>query len=255
MPSSGEGQVSGKRRWAAGVDGCPAGWLVVLRPLDDPAESRALIVPAFADILALEPCLDVISIDMPIGLPEISGIGGRRADVEARANLGARRSAVFAVPSRAAVMCMDYGAACNAALATSVPPRKVSKQCFNLFAKIRQIDALMTPELQTRVFETHPELAFWVLNGERPLDEAKKVKSRPHEPGLALRRDLLAAAGYDRGFLERGGGFRASAAGPDDFLDAAVCAWTAARIVSGAARRFPAEPPVDAKGLRMEIWG
>lgn len=255
MPSSREGNISGERRWVAGVDGCPAGWLVVIRPLDEPAEARALIVPTFAEILALEPRPDVIGVDMPIGLPQVSGIGGRRADVEARANLGARQSAVFAVPSRAAVMCLDYREACSAALATSEPPRKVSKQCFNLFPKIRQIDALMTPQLQARVFETHPELAFWALNGERPLDEAKKVKSRPHGPGLALRRDLLAAAGYDRRFLESGGAFRASAAGPDDFLDAAVCAWTAARILQGTARRFPIEPPRDAKGLRMEIWG
>ena len=46
-----------------------------------------------------------------------------------------------------------------------------------------------------RVFEVHPELAFWRLNGGRALTEPKKVKSRPYEPGLALRRRLLIAAG------------------------------------------------------------
>jgi len=34
-----------------------------------------------------------------------------------------------------------------------------------------------------------------------------------------------------------------------------VCSWTAARIARGEGRCFPANPGVDAKGLRMEIWG
>lgn len=242
-------------RWIAGVDGCPGGWLVVLRPLDEPAAARMAIVPDFAAVLALQPSPEFIGIDMPIGLPETTSTGGRDADVGARANLGARQSAVFAVPSRAAVMQSDYREACAAALATSNPPRKISKQCFFLFPKIREIDAVMSPALQSRVHETHPEVAFWALNGERPLDEPKKVKSRPHPPGLALRRRLLSAAGYDPAFLEDRTGIRASVAGPDDLLDAAACAWTAARIARGQARRFPDKPTLDAKGLRIEIWG
>ena len=111
----------------------------------------------------------------------------------------------------------------------------------------------MTRELQSRVVECHPELAFWALNGERPLSQPKKVKSRPFGPGLELRRTLLERAGYARPFLETG--FKAKDAGPDDLLDAAAVSWTAARIVRGEARRFPADPPLDARGLRMEIWG
>ena len=239
----------------AGVDACRAGWLVVLANIDGDLAPRARIVATFADILALPEAPQIIAIDIPIGLPEHTGIGGRAADIAARAKLGARQSSVFSVPARAAIMETEYRAACAVALAHSQPPRKVSKQIFNLFPKIREIDALMSPALQARVYETHPELAFWALNGERPLDEAKKVGSRPHGPGLALRRGLLAGAGYDPGFLGGNGGFRASAAGPDDLLDAAVCAWSAARIALGHGRRFPTDPPLDAKGLRMEIWG
>jgi predicted RNase H-like nuclease len=162
-------------RWVAGVDGCRGGWLVVMRPLDDPTAARALLVPAFADVLALDPAPAVVGIDMPIGLPRVAGRGGRTADIEARANLGARQSSVFAVPSRSAVMRTDYREACTEALATSDPPRKVSKQCYNLFPKIREIDALLTPNLQRRVFEIHPELAFWAMNGDRPLELPKKL--------------------------------------------------------------------------------
>lgn len=239
--------------WVAGVDGCPGGWLVVVQTSDQPSLARAQIVPRFADVLVLPEAPRLIAVDMPIGLPERSGLGGRRCDVEARANLGQRQSAVFAVPARAAVMCEDYRTACDAAFASSDPPRRVAKQTFHLFTKIREIDALMSPDLQLRVREVHPELAFWALNGKRALDLPKKVKSRPHPPGLELRRNLLAAAGYDRAFLSQSQ-FRARDAGPDDLLDAAACAWSAARMARGEGRCFPADPPRDARGLRMEIW-
>lgn len=241
--------------YVAGVDGCPSGWLVVSRPLDDPAAAEARIVARFEEILAIHPSPKLIAVDMPIGLPARSGIGGRPADVAARANLGARQSAVFAVPSRAAVMEKDYVRACEAALRTSDPPRKVSKQCFHLFRKIREIDAHMTPQMQQRVLEIHPEVAFWAMNRERALDLPKKVKSRPHDPGLNLRRELLARAGYDPAKLERARSWPLSKAGPDDLLDAMACSWSAARILRGEGRRFPETPEIDEKGLRMEIWG
>lgn len=240
--------------FVAGVDGCRAGWVVVLHPLGDPRAAEVRQLTDFAAILALPEKPVRIAIDMPIGLPERTGQGGRDADVRARSVLGARQSSVFAVPSRAAVMCSDYRDACTNALATSEPPRKVSKQAFNIFPKIREIDALMSPALQERVFEVHPEVAFWALNGRKPLETPKKVKSRPNPEGLAQRRRLLERAGYAPEFL----GARhlpLSIAGPDDVLDATVNAWTAARLANGTAIRFPDKPSKDAKGLRIEIWG
>ncbi|MBA2520232.1 MAG: DUF429 domain-containing protein [Chloroflexia bacterium] len=40
---------------------------------------------------------------------------------------------------------------------------------------------------------------------------------------------------------------------PDDILDAIVAAWTARRWAEGEGERLPAGPPVDARGLRMEM--
>lgn len=237
----------------AGVDGCRAGWIGVLREVHDPGGAELRLFRHFADVLAAVPPPGVIAVDIPIGLPERSGRGGRHCDVAARANLGARLSSVFAMPSRAAVLEADYRDACAAAFATSDPPRRVSKQAFNLFGKIREVDSLLTPDLQNRVVECHPELAFWALNGGRPLDIAKKVKSRPHEAGLELRRGLLASAGYAMPLLT-GAPFAARDCGPDDILDAAVCSWSAVRIALGNGQRFPDTPGVDVRGLRMEIW-
>ena len=167
--------------------------------------------------------------------------------------IGARQSSVFSVPSRAALMAGDYRAACRIALATSEPPRMVSKQLHMLAPKIREVDACLRADATAaaRVFEVHPELAFWRLNGERALDEPKKVKGACYEPGLALRRRLLIAAGFSPAVVD---GVPPRGAGPDDLLDALACAAIARRIRAGAARPFPDPPERDGFGLRMAIW-
>jgi predicted RNase H-like nuclease len=167
--------------------------------------------------------------------------------------LGARQSSVFSVPSRSAIAAEDYREACRIALATSVPPRKVSKQLFMLAPKIREVDAALRADaaLARRVFEVHPEVAFWRLNGEAALSEPKKVKSRPHEPGLALRRKLLIGAGLPAAIVETS---PPKGAGPDDLIDALACAAIARRIHAGEARSYPEPPERDAFGLTMAIW-
>ncbi|MGE3873054.1 MAG: DUF429 domain-containing protein [Parvibaculaceae bacterium] len=231
-------------RLVAGVDGCPAGWIAGL--WDGAGQLTAKLCPSFADVMALP--VQVIAVDMPIGLPERSG---RPPEREVRARLGQRQSSVFAVPAESAVHCVHYPEACRVNLLHSDPPRKVSKQCFHLFPKMREIDALIAPRHQSRIFESHPELAFWVMNGERPLDLPKKVKGRPSPPGLALRRELLRENGVPVDGLVTG--YRRRDVGPDDLLDACACAFVAWRILNRRSIRFPADPPLNARGLRMEI--
>ena len=238
--------------WLAGVDGCTGGWLAafVQAGRDD---VRLRIVPRFADVLAAPERPEVIAVDMPIGLPERVGVGGRTAENCVRPLLGARQSSVFSVPSRAAIYAGDYREACSIAQATSDPPRKVSKQLFNIAPKIREVDEVLraTPGAATRTFEVHPEVAFWRLNGGRALTEPKKVKSRPYEPGLAFRRGLLVAAGVS---AEAARSAPPKGAGADDLLDALACLAIARRIHAGLAQPFPNPPPRDAHGLIMAIW-
>jgi threonine dehydratase len=238
--------------WLAGIDGCPAGWIAALVRPSGP-ELRLRFAPDFGAMVAAPEQPAILAVDMPIGLPPRAGPGGRAAENAVRPLLGARQSSVFSVPSREAVYAADYGEACGVALTTSDPPRKISRQLFGLTPKIQQVDALLrtAPDLAARVFETHPELVFWRLNGRQPLSEPKKVKGGPYEPGLALRRDLLRRAGLPAEILDapapRG-------SGPDDVLDALACALTARRIYAGEAEAFPDPPPRDAFGLPMAIW-
>ncbi|MFN3658352.1 MAG: DUF429 domain-containing protein [Pseudolabrys sp.] len=238
--------------WLAGVDGCPGGWIAAFV---EPAggEVAVGVFARFPDVAAAAQRPAVIAVDMPIGLPERTGAGGRAAENAVRPLLGARQSSVFSVPARAAVYAADYAEACRAALATSEPPRKVSKQLFNLAPRIREVDEALRahPDLVPRVYEVHPELAFWRLNGERALAEPKKVKSRCHEPGLAVRRALLIGAGLPAAAVNAA---PPKGAGPDDLLDALACAAIARRIHAGTAQPFPASLPRDAYGLPMAIW-
>jgi predicted RNase H-like nuclease len=77
------------------------------------------------------------------------------------------------------------------------------------------------------------------------------VKGKPCEPGLALRRRLLVAAGFPAAACESA---PPKGAGPDDLLDALACAAIARRIHAGIAQSFPHPPPRDAFGLPMAIW-
>jgi predicted RNase H-like nuclease len=238
--------------WLAGVDGCSGGWIAAfVRPQG--GEARVRIVPRFADVLAAPERPAIVAVDMPIGLPERVGAGGRAAENAVRPLLGARQSSVFSVPARAAIYATDYHEACRIAETTSEPPRKVSKQLFNIAPKIREVDEALRadPDAAGRVFEVHPELAFWRLNGECALTEPKKVKSRHYEPGLALRRGLLVAAGLAESAVNAA---LPKGAAADDLLDALACAAIARRIHAGTAQPFPNPPPRDAFGLPMAIW-
>jgi threonine dehydratase len=236
----------------AGVDGCPAGWVAVVAGAGF-ADPRVRVLPRLDALFEPATVPDVVAIDMPIGLPDRVGAGGRGPEAALRPHLGRRQSSVFSVPSREAVYARDYAEACAAAQATSDPPRKVSKQCFHLFPRIREVDTLLRaqPGLRPRVFESHPEGAFMRMNGGRPLLEPKKVKSRPHGPGLDERRALLLAAGLPQALVEakppRG-------AGADDLLDACACLVTAHRLTTGTAISFPAVPGRDEHGLAIAIW-
>jgi len=238
--------------WLAGVDGCRVGWIAAfVRPVGD--EVRVRVVPRFADVLGAPEAPTIVAVDIPIGLPDRIGPDGRGPERAIRPLLGARQSSVFAVPPRAAIFAADFAAACAAALAASDPPRKVSKQLYMIAPKIREVDAVLRagPALATRVHEVHPELAFWRLNGEQALAEPKKVKGVCYEPGLALRRSLLIAAGLPAASVEAR---PPAGAGADDLLDALACAAIARRLQAETATPFPDPPGRDGFGLPVAIW-
>ncbi len=225
----------------AGVDGCPGGWLVIrceagerLRLLD------IHVVPTFAELLTCTRSCAAVAVDIPIGL---SGREPRAADIEARRALGwPRMSSVFPAPARAALRATSYRQACE--LSYRACGKKLSQQTWNILRKVREADAAMTPALQRRVVEAHPEVSLWALNRGRAMAQPKKT-SAGREERLAA---LSSAFEHDLAAIAPPGG-----AARDDLLDACAVAWTARRLENGEAKRLPARRELDARGLRMEI--
>ena len=229
----------------AGVDGCPGGWVVVVWDTE-----AATLTPSvswsFAELVSTHANVTVIGIDMPIGLAEGYVRGAERA---ARRFIGPRRSSVFPVPDRRLLGAGPYAE--TLVLARALTGKGLSRQAHAILPKIAEVDAVMTPALQRRIVEVHPEVSFAAMAGPgRHLAHPKKTAA-----GFAERRELLEVALgvpiWDRAEART----VARPAGADDVLDAAAAAWSAARFARGVAGRLPdiAEPEIDTRGLRMEI--
>jgi len=220
----------------AGVDGCPGGWVNFEVALPS-RTTTVVIIPKLSELLARSPRPKLVAIDIPIGLPTE---GARACDVGARKLLGKpRSSSVFPAPVRATLAASTYKEACK--LSQEAQGKSLSRQAFDILAKIREVDDLITPELQTWMFEIHPELSFWALNDRFSLKHKKSTREGKEER-LKLLLPHFPAIKTHLTELDRS---RASAS---DLLDAAVAAWTAECVSRGVVPR-----QFDSKGLRMEI--
>jgi predicted RNase H-like nuclease len=225
----------------AGIDGAPGGWVVVTVGCDGNEAADVRLVPDLVGVMAQIDAgtLAAVAIDIPIGLaPD----GARRADVEARQQLGPRRSSVFPAPVRPVLAATTYEEAC--ALSRAACGKAISKQLFNILPKIREVDALMTPQRQRRVFEMSPELSLAVLVGA-PMAHPKTTPA-----GRSERMDAL---GHVFGPEEIEHHLHPAPRGArrDDVLDAFAGAWTARRHAAGQHVQLGGD--LDGRGLRMEV--
>lgn len=224
----------------AGVDGCRAGWLCIVLNRES-GEASARISQDFASLLNGLEGTRVIAIDIPVGLKEC---GVRACDGAARKILGKPRSnSVFPAPVRAALRAESHHEA--SVLNRRACGKGLSIQSFGILPKIRQVDSVMTPELQRCVFEVHPEVSFWALNNNHAMKHSKHSGQ-----GRKERINLLAPVYRNLESLLTG--LNKKGANIDDLLDAAVATWTAGRIAGGSQERT-CTLEVDTRGLRMEI--
>jgi predicted RNase H-like nuclease len=225
-----------------GIDGCPAGWICIQQDAGGVLSSR--ILSRFSDITDNLP--DVVCIDIPIGLTDC---GPRDCDTQVRKLLKKRGSRVFPAPIRAAVVATSYNAACETS--RSVQNKSISKQAFMIYDKILEVDETLRsdPDLRKRVFEIHPELSFYGMNQNRPMEYPKRDSQ-----GASARQQLIAAHFGPDAFQDVRDQHRRTAVRDDDICDAFAALWTAQRIARGGAVREPDPPPTDAQGLPMCMW-
>ncbi|TFV57759.1 DUF429 domain-containing protein [Geodermatophilus sp. DF01-2] len=215
-----------------GVDGWRGAWVGALL---DGRSVRLLALPDAAAVLAV-PGVEVVGIDMPIGLADD---GPRACDVAARRRLGRAISSVFPAPLRGVLAATGHADACRMSRAAS--GRALSVQAWNLVPAVRSVDDALGDPPADHVVEVHPELAFRALD-ERVTD--RKATAR----GVAQRMRALAPV---MDVLD------ALAATPDgvpvaDALDACAAAWSARRVADGVAECV-GDGRRDARGRPMRI--
>jgi predicted RNase H-like nuclease len=218
---------------AIGVDGCRGGWVAC------GAEDGIAVFERLEDLVCHYPS-HCFYIDVPVGLPDDRP---RLLDAKARKLLPGRSSSIFPVPGRAAVYASDYQTACRVNYASH--GRKLTLQTWHICPKIREADQLLiqSDALRSRMFESHPEIAFAQLSGDM-LQYGKKTPE-----GIEERQGLLgsymtnvrdvyqrALETHPRKVLAR-----------DDILDAMVLS------LVGSVRQMRITDGVDESGIALQM--
>lgn len=161
---------------AAGVDACPYGWFATVLTR---AGVEMELYEDFSEVYTDNQDAQVL-VDIPIGLPTGSR---RRCDIEARDLLGCRGNSVFFPPSKSAATIDDYDEA-NAKHREEMG-HGLSQQAHAISDKINEVQAVVSEAYDGPIYESHPELCFYALNGQ-PIAYSKSSKR-----GLTFRRQLL----------------------------------------------------------------
>lgn len=228
-----------------GVDGCKLGWLGILEEFPS-GKLGSKIFPKFEDLAKHISQLEVIAIDIPIGLTDA---GPRACDVAARKLLGgARASSVFPAPIRPALSGTSYEDACARAFAAQ--GKKFSKQAWAIFPKIGEVDDALRSnhELSEKVFEVHPEVSFCAWNTMKAFVEPKKSAE-----GAARRGSLIASHFGASAFDTIRARYKRKDVADDDIMDAFAALWTAERVLAGRSSTLPESPTNDSAGLPMRM--
>ena len=150
-----------------GIDGCKAGWVIT-------HYNQKNIVVDISDTLfnfPFKPHAQII-IDMPVHCSKSLNDYPRKSDIDAKKKLGRWHSRVFYAPLTS-WLSSDY-LTINAECAQFQKP-KLSKQSFNLFKKIAELQRFSNENSNLTIIESHPELVFQFLNQGIAL-ESKKSK-------------------------------------------------------------------------------
>lgn len=230
-----------------GIDGCQAGWIAI--SLDD-ASAGYWLLESDEELKDFFENFDRIFIDVPIGLTEDEYI--RECDKELREVLGPDyQSSVFNPPIRPALHAPTYAEASMTSFETT--GKKTSIQSWNITPNIRVVDQYLqnSKELRDKIFESHPELLFRILNGNNSILQKKATKKGLRHRLKLLKDQSKYADDFFRDIKEE---YRRNQVDEDDIVDAMALALFALRSVEGEIKTLPDDPPLDSTGLPMAIY-
>tara|TARA_B100001769_G_scaffold256575_1_gene233959 strand:+ start:726 stop:1412 length:687 start_codon:yes stop_codon:yes gene_type:complete len=165
-----------KMSYSIGIDGCKGGWIAT--SINYNGEVKLDYVEKIGPYLSTQPKEAIILVDMMLDLNNSTSIRPFEACVKKL--LGKWHSRCFMAPPKKALETKDYKKACE--ISFNICGKKISKQCYNLFPKIRELEALR----DSRLIEFHPEIAFMLLNKNNVISESKKTIE-----GIAKRTALI----------------------------------------------------------------
>lgn len=218
---------------------CPAGWLVVSAKLQGItlAPQTPEVFRTFIDVLDYRPSFVSMALVLPLGLPSRPSRGGRSCDRHARTLLKwPRASAIASPPTWQDVVSWEVGGEARG---------RLSAVTRSLMPRILEVYEHLGSYHQRTLFEVHPELSFFQINGDRPLRYSKHTSEGRKERESLLRERMPGA--------ERMLCFSAPGVATHHVLDASASLWTARRIMSKAVQRLPEDPEWDERGFRMEL--
>ena len=224
-----------------GIDGSKSGWIGVKQNLNHEGSSEILFNNKLIDFLS--PDIELIIIDMPVGLDKNIQQGGRLVDKEARKQLLKRKSSIFNAPIRDVLKAKSYNEANSISKSKGLG---ISKQSWNLVPKINELDQIMQIKIRPQIYESHPELCFQTMN------EDELRFSKKENLGIKERKKILIKNGFDRKFLNKNLKKNKNYH-PDDFLDACALSWTAKRVINQQNLNLPEDPEKDELGIIMQI--
>lgn len=236
--------VTGKEKtfFTVGIDWMKGYWLA--------AEMRGeeIAIQRYANIC--EACdaythADAVLIDIPIGLPENRREDLLRPDKVARAMLSPKRKpSIFPVPCRQAVYAGSESEAKR--LNADILGRNMTQQAYGFTKMIRQVDAYLQENSiwNDRLLESHPEVAFQLLNNGIGL-----LHSKHSEAGIEERIGILRRHGVDPVPLLK----EVSLKQREDVLDALCLALSAQLGCRYGFRTIPNEASCDKQGIHMKM--
>jgi len=235
---------------AVGIDGCKFGWIA--------ACYEEVTIKIFSTISELWNYYGNdynFLIDMPMGLPSAQ-IPHRTCEEFARLILPReKKSSLFPVPCREAFEAITYPEANE--MNRRVLGKGLTKQTWFIMPKIKTLDELLIKNeaAKLRFKESHPEIAFQLLNNGQPLVMGKKTNGGILERLAILQNHKPETERIYKDALLR---FKRAEVAADDILDALCLSLMQTKIQeawpSGICHTFPPQPATDSFAIEMAIY-
>lgn len=235
--------TAGKKEYlAVGIDWMKPYWLAA------EIQGTEISIKKLSDITEINDyylTTDAVLIDIPLGLPEKTAENAARPDREARNYLPRdRKPTIFPVPCRQAINTETYTEA--SAENERILGKKLTSQSYAFSKMVRQVDDFLLEEKywQNRLVESHPEVAFQMLNSGNGLQHSKHTEAGIQERIAILQRYDVDPVPLFKEFTPKQ---------YEDVLDALCLAVSAKLGCENGFQTIPANPTCDSRGLKMQM--